>query len=349
MKQHEIIIPRIVVHRRRPPLLKIGARVGAHYMRWETGRYRKRVTAGPGGLGRRDIWIPERVAEQHNMVLDHAFDVLIAQHGMRELNKYAAVGTGSTAPAADQSGLDSEIARTSNVPGGESDTVERVADGVYEVRRVREFSEAQVGNQNLTEWGWSPESSAGSNLMSRELFRDGNGNAVTVSLASDQKLRLIYVTRIEISPVSAISHTMSVTDLGDLTGQFAVTRGNENLSWHASDIDLIEALATGNNLPLAILHTAAVSTEYTAGRFTQAARVGISLQPYTDGARSRATNSIIFDTGVTGTFWTMGLGWYAGSTNVRTQTPARFVLDNSFDKDNLHKLIIDPWTLGWGP
>lgn len=349
MKQPEIIIPRIVVRRRRPPRPRIGARVSAHYMRWELGRYRERLTAGPGGIGRRGIWTPERAAEQHNMVLDNAFDVLVAQHGMRELNRYAAVGTGSTTPAADQTGLEAELARTGNVPGGESDTVTRVADGVYEVRRVREFTEAQVGNHNLTEWGWSPESGVGNNLMSRELFRDGGGNAVTVSLTEDQKLRLIYVVRIAISPVSAVAHTMSVTDLGDLTGQFVVTRGNANLNWHASDIDLIEALATGSNLPYAILHTAAVDTAYDAGSFAQAVRVGISLQSYTAGSRSRSTNQILYDTGVTGTFWTIGLGWYEGAYNTMTQTPVRFVLDSSFDKDNIHKLILDPWVLSWGP
>ncbi|MCL0127255.1 hypothetical protein, partial [Klebsiella pneumoniae] len=88
---------------------------------------------------------------------------------------------------------------------------------------IREFSESEVGNLNLTEWGFSPSGSAGNNLMSRELFRDGNGNPIAITPASDQRLRLIYKTRITLAPVVAVDASINISGIGVRTGKCVLT------------------------------------------------------------------------------------------------------------------------------
>lgn len=203
--------------RENPPRMTV--RLEAHEMHWQI--------VGPDGRVVRE-------AEQpiHNLILDQTYTSLMPTHGIIPLNQYAVVGTGSTAPTPSQTGLVSELVRTGSVPAGESDQAQFVSDGVYDIRRVKEFTEAQVGGQNLTEWGFSPSASAGANLMCRELFRDGSSNPITLTLASDQKLRLIYKMRVTIGPttVQAVTVNIGGEGPGNRTAQFIVTNRMGGLS-----------------------------------------------------------------------------------------------------------------------
>jgi hypothetical protein len=196
------------------------------------GRYREKLSFGPGGEGKAKIWVPEREGEQHNLILNQFYDSLIPQYGFVGSSVYAAVGTGSTAPAATQTQLANEIGtsssprRTDFVPTGESNEIEALAtSGEYNIRRVLEFSEEQVGGLNLTEWGFSPVSSYNGPLMTRELFRDGSGNAVVLTLAEDQRLRLIYQYKVTVSPTSAqdVSVNIGGDGPGIRTAKFLLT------------------------------------------------------------------------------------------------------------------------------
>ncbi len=193
-----------------PPRMTV--RLEAHEMHWQILDSQGRVV---------------REAEQpiHNLILDQTYTTLMPTHGIIPLNQYAAVGTGSTTPAPTDTGLVAEVARTGTVPAGESDQAQFVSDGVYDIRRVKEFTEAQVGAKNLTEWGFSPVSSAGNNLFCRELFRDGSNNPITLTLASDQRLRLIYKMRVTIGPttVQAVTVNIGGEGPGNRTAQFIVT------------------------------------------------------------------------------------------------------------------------------
>ena len=218
-----IVIPRIVVRPILPPPLEIGARIRPQWLHWQVGRYRERLSFGPGGEGKARIWVPEKEGEQHNMILNQLYDVLIPQYGFIGPSQYAAVGTGSTAPDPSQTQLANEIGssssprRTSSVPSGESNGIEALATyGEYNIRRVLEFSESQVGGLNLTEWGFSPVSSYNGPLMTRELFRDGLGNPIVLTLDTNQRLRLIYRYKITLSPTSA--QNVSVNIGGDGPG-----------------------------------------------------------------------------------------------------------------------------------
>jgi hypothetical protein len=111
--EKRIVIPRIVVRPILPPPLEIGARIRPQWLHWQVGRYREKLSFGPGGEGKARIWVPEREGEQHNLILNQFYDTLIPQYGFIGSSQYAAVGTGSTAPDPTQTQLANEIGTSS--------------------------------------------------------------------------------------------------------------------------------------------------------------------------------------------------------------------------------------------
>jgi hypothetical protein len=242
-----IIVPRIVVRPILPPPLEIGVRIRPQWLHWQVGRYREKLSFGPGGEGKAKVWAPEREGEQHNLILTQFYDSLIPQYGFIGPSQYAAVGTGSTAPDPSQTQLVNEIGtsasprRTNSVPSGESSEIEALATpGEYNIRRVLEFSEAQVGGLNLTEWGFSPVSSRNGPLMTRELFRDGSGNPIVLTLAADQRLRLIYRYKVTVSPTSPqnVSVNIGGDGPGIRTAKFLLTGRIGNVSRPYLGVDI---------------------------------------------------------------------------------------------------------------
>jgi len=352
MSQHELIaakkkiaVARLVMRERRPPLPKLSVRLRPQHLRWEVGRYLDRIRSGPGGLGRAKIWAPERVGEQHNLVLDNAYE-LIAQYGFGNLHRYMAVGTGSTAPSPGDTALASELVRSNRVPSGFGISYASPSDGVYDVEMQIEFLESEVGGQNLTEWGAAP--TATSTLAARELFRDSGGNPITLTIASDQRLRLIYTMRTTISPVTAQPVSLAITNLGTLTGKL-IARKND-------DFGLIHSWATGAaagvNFGSQFLYMGvqggAVGLNYTDSDPTYYAEkynFAGAIEPYAAGSRVRRFTPTWTTAQFNRTIGSIGLGYgdygsWAGLWLV-------FDAGSELTKDNLHKLIWDSWTLSW--
>ena len=362
--EQRIVIPRMVVRPILPPPLKIGARIRPQWLEWQVGRYREKLSFGPGGKGKADIWLPEREGEQHNLILNQFYDSLIPQYGFVGSSQYAVVGTGSTTPDPAQTGLVSEVARSNTVPTGESNAAEYVSPGVYNIKRVYEFTEAQVGGRNLTEWGFAPVSTVGGNLMARELFRDGSGNPVVITLDSDQRLRLIYRYRITLSPTTAQAVTVNIggDGPGNRTAQFILTgRTTTNFGYAgigfpssqtSGDLLVCEAFAIGAHInfvgqtfassvagPLTYLHdifTFAIETPYTPLSFNSAS------------GRSRLASVLLGTSDWVMTIRSVVLT--AATPNLRTPTVNLvFNSGQEFAKDNLHKLLIAYWQITWGP
>jgi hypothetical protein len=380
-----IAIPRMVVRPILPPPLEIGARIRPQWLNWQVGRYREKLSFGPGGKGKADIWVPEREGEQHNLILTQLYDTLIPTYGFIGSSQYAAVGTGSTAPDPSQTQLVNEIGtsgsprRTNSVPSGESNEIEALATyGEYNIRRVFEFTEAQVGGLNLTEWGFSPVNTYNGPLMTRELFRDGSGNPVVLTLATDQRLRLIYRYKVTVSPTSAQNVSVNIGGDGPgirtarfvLTGMFstydpsfnayfgvnyfgiALNSFDSTFRQRRGDLIVADALARGTTfqgagvvvanssaLPLNYIHT----TEFASG----AAK---SLNFAAASGRSRQA-SVLFNTNeAVMTIRSVVIGANIRTTNPNSST-ANLVFDNGqeFTKDNLHKLLIAYWQVTWGP
>jgi hypothetical protein len=385
--EKRIIIPRIVVRPILPPPLEIGARIRPQWLHWQVGRYRERLSFGPGGKGKAKIWVPERQGEQHNLILTQFYDSLIPQYGFIGPSQYAAVGTGSTAPGPSQTQLANEIGtstnprRTNSVPSGESNDIEALATyGEYNIRRVFEFTEAQVGGLNLTEWGFSPVSSYNGPLMTRELFRDGLGNPIVLTLATDQRLRLIYRYKVTVSPTSPQDVSVNIGGDGPgirtakflLTGMFS-TRGSSGFfsvdyfgiplsssdstyRQRRGDLIVVDALARGGSTggvgtvgfsnsaaPLTYIHTTDIFT-------TNSPNKSLSYDP--PSGRSRRASVLLQTTEQVITIKSVILNGNLYTSNIDRSSPTvNLVFDSGqeFAKDNLHKLLIAYWQVTWGP
>lgn len=356
------VVPVVSVVRVRPllpPPPQAGVRLQPQHLHWQVGRYKEDLSFGPGGRGRRKRWVVDMEAEQHNIVLNNAYE-LMAVHGITLLTRYAVVGTGSTPPDPSQLALANEVARTiRDHTGSTSGTFSytRVANGVYEQTVVREFLETEVGNRNLTEWGFSPVGTAGGNLMSRELFRDGNGNPIVISPASDQRLRLIYKTRITLSPVVAVPVSINISGIGIRSGLAVLTLSDGGAGGSFPDLVVVEVAMTGqvinsggnpsSSYRNVYLHSVALETSYASTTISTSvlANKWPGVKGYTPNSRQRQTNPVTFLSNEgNGTIRTIGLGpmWGGGF---------RFVLNpgQEFTKTNLYKLTIGEFTVTWGP
>ncbi len=359
------VIPVVRVRPLLPPPPQAGVRLQPQHLHWQLGRYVEDLSFGPGGRGKRRRWVVDMEAEQHNLILDQAYDSLIAQSGFLGLSNFAVVGTGSTPPSPTQTGLVSEVARVQRDSSNNNGTYSlgTVQDGVYDIQRVREFTEGEVGNRNLTEWGFSPSSAPGNNLAVRELFRDGNGNPIVITPAADQRLRLIYKMRIALSPITPTAVSINIAGIGTYTGLFTLNRATDpNYGYQMwfndrADLGLLDHFARADtglsvyNHPTVYAFTPDYTTYRGPGNWgSQSNLYYWTFQAYVANSRQRKTNPVTyvpadFNTTLYGfCLWIpAGGGWYAAA--------AQFVLDSGqqITKTNLYKLTIGEWTLTWGP
>lgn len=360
----EILIPRVVVRPLLPPPPTFGARLQPQHLHWQVGRYKERLTSGPGGLGRGKVWVVEKEAEQHNLILTQTYDVLIGDYGFHSLADYAVVGTGSTPPDATQNGLVAEVARTNARVKDGPDTIARQSTsgpgvGTFIITVKREFTEAQVGGKNLTEWGFSPSDSAGGNLMTRELFRDGQGNPVVISLASDQRLRLIYAYQVSYSPNAGAPQdaSINIANLGTFAGKVFATRYSGGydiggvgdlhlLSWWA----MAYAGSGYNSLYFYPLDTyKAPDLDSQFGKDSPPDGYRITSEMFTAITRGRKINAITIPSAdYNRDIYGFAIIMYVELTHVGGFALA-FNSGVKFTKSNLYKLVVGEWTLTWGP
>jgi hypothetical protein len=234
-----------------------------------------------------------REGEQHNLVLNQASD-LMAVHGMDGITNYAMVGTGTSAPNAAQTQLQAELVRTNFVPSGEADSITRVSSGVYDIRRVRQFSAVQIGGQILGEWGFSPVASGLNNAAVREVFRDGGGVPTPIVLTGVQQLRLIYVTRVDLNPKfdAASAHSLNIVGIGNRSGLMylcdAIT-----LPPNRPSFDAINALIRGADVSLRI-HSTRTPPNNNAIFYGTALKTLTPTGAYVAGTKQRSYNPAVW-------------------------------------------------------
>jgi hypothetical protein len=116
-----------------------------------------------------------------------------------------AVGTGNTTPSFTDTGLVSEVARTS-ASGGIADVFGSNSSPEYGfVRRTKLFTEGEA-NGTLRELGYFNQ--AGSVLMNRTLFKDSAGNPTTVIKTAEDLLIVTYEWRLS-APLNDVTGTVS--------------------------------------------------------------------------------------------------------------------------------------------
>jgi hypothetical protein len=170
-----------------------------------------------------------------NLIMDAALDVL-GTGGATHLNAFAqgwiGVGTGSAAPAANQTSLVAEIGTRSNSNGGIADvTGSGAAFAYWYYRMTRIFLEANA-NGNLTEFGVFNLSTA-STMFARQLFKDGTGTPTTIVKTSAEQLRITYEVRI---------YPPTADQVG---GPIAISGTNYNYTSRAANIGTATAWGSG--------------------------------------------------------------------------------------------------------
>lgn len=146
-----------------------------------------------------------------NVIVDQGLDYLVSGQGaIREIASYCQVGTGSTAPSESDTGLVSAL--SPRVLGSTSTTVAQGWSGTdyYHFTQTVLFDAAQV-NGNLTEFAWWRllNDGAGQVIWNRALFRDEEGNAITVTKTSEEQLRIFYTIHI-IPPADDVVDTIEL-------------------------------------------------------------------------------------------------------------------------------------------
>lgn len=136
-----------------------------------------------------------------NRILDQGLNRL----GTEPFMDYCQVGSGSTAPADNNTGLQSLVATTTGV---QSNTQGSAASAPYYgwFRRTYRFA-AGVAAGNLSEVGvgWG----ASNQLFSRSLIRDAEGNPTTITILSDEFLDVTYEFRLY-APTSDSTFTLTI-------------------------------------------------------------------------------------------------------------------------------------------
>lgn len=157
-----------------------------------------------------------------NLILDGGLNLL----GSTNVLGYCHVGTSSTAPANNQTGLLGWVASTSVVMESASGNSGAPPYYGWRTQRFRFAQGAAAGN--LSEVGISPNSTNASQFWSRALIKDGLGNPTTITVLSTEVLDVTYELR-------------NYVPTGDTTGSVVINAVTYN--WTA------RAALAGNSVP----------------------------------------------------------------------------------------------------
>jgi hypothetical protein len=297
--------------------------------------------------------VPEKEGEQHNVILTQTYDTLIAQYGFLTLGNYAVVGTGSTTPDPAQTGLVNEVARTNADTSPPQSNDAEPTPGQTVFTRVREFTEAQVGGRNLTEWGFSPAGTPGNNLMCRELFRDGSGNPVVLTLASDQRLRLIYKYSLNYTPAIGTTQNVSIniSGIGVKTAKLFLSRYNWTGTYYLDHIVLLDQWSSGYGVEIdhAVLSTAVTPGPEASPFNAYSDELLLDTLGFTLITRGRKINARTFSASEANRTWyglvlVRGGRYYERGVVFLALDPGQ-----QFTKNNQYKMVVNEWVLTWGP
>lgn len=171
-----------------------------------------------------------------NLILDQGLDQ-VASNLFAQLTENCAIGTGTTTPSQSDTGLVNESARTNNYFMANTGTYDQAGNllpvdntgdynsggtslaGTLELRRTFEFPTGSLDSSidgDYGELGFSSVTTAGTNLFSRTLFRDGSNNPITVTVDSDQSLRITYSLFVRPGPDTQTTSSASITNIGTI-------------------------------------------------------------------------------------------------------------------------------------
>ncbi|WWO60317.1 baseplate protein [Xanthomonas phage SB4] len=157
--------------------------------------------------GKREVVLPW----QKNLITDWGMDHMAGKHyqtNSSEFTNYVHVGTGSAVPAFADVKLQSWLGSASLINAVTVPPIPTDPEPFVGYRKVGTFARGAVVG-NITELGVSTGQGKDSTLATRALFRDAEGQPVTIVVSSDEQLIITYEMRIYISKTPVVT---TVTD-----------------------------------------------------------------------------------------------------------------------------------------
>ncbi|HET7674769.1 MAG TPA: hypothetical protein VFL54_04540 [Gammaproteobacteria bacterium] len=158
-----------------------------------------------------------RQGERDNLILDQGLNML-PDRWIADCFTSCCVGTGNSAPAAGQTGLDLEIARTNTYQTADGDCGTTLVDPVtWQMKRTFSFPAGTLDSSrdgNYKEIGVSYTNTPGQNLFARTLFSSADAPA-ELAITSTQSLWVVYTLTISCGPAAVTAGSLNITGLGD--------------------------------------------------------------------------------------------------------------------------------------
>jgi hypothetical protein len=282
--------------------------------------------------------------EEDNLILNQGLDYLAAgTTNWATMGEYCVLGVGTAIPAVTDTGLATEIIRTSTKVSGSCNTTSNIGARTLTLRRTYDFPVegstsfpvGQRSGHNYAELGLS-HTSAGTTLSTRALISGG-----TVTVLVGQQARVVYSIIITLgdNAVSTIPSSTGWTAGLQGTSAFCTFGGMPSVNSDGGSNAGVDGMAklslcAGSTIP-------SFGTPFTPGD-TRASSSSV-LNAYTTGTYKRTRTvtwnltsgvgtwrSLIVDTGSIGTAY----AWC-------------WVFDNAQTKDNTHSLSIT-WSMSYG-
>lgn len=255
--------------------------------------------------------------------------------------QYAAVGTGVAAPQMTDFALLAEVARTSST-GGITVASPTLTDTEYSEDLVREFTAISIANKNLTEYGFS-ENSTG--IYIRGLFKDGNGNPVVITPDGTQKLRIYHTFKLTNPTLVSPPTSLTIAGIGIIPVTVTYI-GNPSVMQAA----ILKGRGVYNEQKIGIqaLKATDADTATIPGTLTNMS----VIRPYVAGSFSTTIDTILptslFNGYPIAKFILGGYSNYTGG--VASPAILKIAINNPSDyitKDNLHSLSINGIKFSW--
>ena len=317
---------------------------------------------------------PVEGVQQSNLITNDGLDAVAAYDvsgsGAGQDNRFRgwlAVGTGSTAPAFTDTALVNEVESRSSdalavsaVFTNETDTL---VDNVWR-RSVQVTRGVTVAaNRNLTEFGLSRHQlQASGPLHIRELFRDGVGTPVTISLLAGKIIRVDHTMVVELPiPAAWITGTIGIEEY-DATNTLILNEtwatyytpassGADAAAWLEEwwnpTSNLGVALGMGVRIPSFDPFTNWLSETYYIGNFTNDG-TALASEAYVPGSHQRLRRAT-FATSKANSTWVGIMFAYSGTSGRNATLAVNFDPTKSFVKDDTKTVrvgMLSTWARG---
>lgn len=238
----------------------------------------------------------KRRLEFKNLITDDALEY-IGTGPIQNMLQYLAVGKGTAEPTPGDKTLGAEVDVRTAYNGTSNNSNNLVAGTVstasppYQYARITRVFTEEYANDNLRELGFFSAPTGGT-MFNRQLFRDANGTATSITKTAADQLRVTFEWR-AIAPSQDVTGTLTLSGAG--TSHDFIVRAQRNLQpqgWATSNgggwsvLETLGYWTLGNGMDI---HNA-TTLQPTTGNFYGSQTAGASkadLANYTPGTRYR--------------------------------------------------------------